>query len=66
MDDKEKQIASQIKTINEMIYAICEELNNYKDIDDYEIELSEESYKTCIDNKYTKHYKLLVTCKRNL
>lgn len=65
-ENYEKYIITQIETINDMLSAVCDELNNYNEIDEYEIELNETSYKTCIDEREQKHYKILVTCKRSL
>ena len=65
-ENYEKYIITQIETINDMLSAICDELNNYNEIDEYEIELDETSYKTCSDERKQKHYKILVTCKRSL
>lgn len=62
----EETITAQIETVNEMLYVICKELNELKTIDDYEIELDEVGYKTCVDKKPKREYKIFVTCKRNL
>jgi len=62
----EEQISAQIDTINDMLHVVCKELNEYKDIDDYEIELQETEYKNCIDAKVNKEYEIIVTCKRSL
>ena len=48
MNDKEKELIAKIDKINEMLNVVCIELNNYNEIDDYEIELNEEVIKTCL------------------
>lgn len=62
----EENIIVQIETVNEMLYIICKELNELETIDDYEIELNETKYRTCIDKKAVRNYKIIVTCKRSL
>jgi len=66
MNEKEKQITAQIETVNDMLEVICDELNNLENIDNYEIELSSQCYKTMQNKRPYNKYKLLVTVKRNL
>lgn len=66
MNEKEKTIASQIDVINDMLNVICEGLNNYDEIDDYEIELNEGVITTCLSKKPERKYRIIVTCKRSL
>ena len=66
MNETEENIIAQIDVINDMLNVICKELNEYKNIDDYEIELNEIEYQYCADKRPQKHYKILVTCKRSL
>lgn len=60
------EIIEKIDSINDMLNIICEELNNYDEIDDYEIELDEISYSNCLDKKKKKAYKIAVTVKRDI
>lgn len=66
MNDKEKELIAKIDKINEMLNVVCIELNNYNEIDDYEIELNEEVIKTCLNEKPERKYKILVIFKHNL
>lgn len=66
MNEKEKQITAQIEKINDMLEVICDELNNLESIDDYEIELDSQCYRTMQNKKSYNKYKIIVTCKRNL
>ena len=66
MNDKEKELIAKIDKINEILNTICIELNNYNEIDDYEIELNEEVIKTCLNEKPERKYKILVIFKNNL
>ena len=66
MNDKEKELIAKIDKINEMLNVICIELNNYNEIDDYEIELNEGSITTCLNEKPQRKYRIIVTCKSSL
>lgn len=63
---KEETIIAQIETVNDMLYVICKELNELETIYDYEIELNETEYETCINKKVERNYEIIVTCKKNL
>lgn len=60
MNEKEKQIIAQIETVNDMLEVILES------IDDYEIELDSQCYRTLQNKRPYNKYKILVTVKRNL
>ena len=62
----EDTIKAQIDTINDMLNIVCEELNELETIDDYEIELNETNYTSCMDKKQQKNYKIIVTVMHNL
>lgn len=66
MNDKEKELIAKIDKINEMLNAVCIELNNYDKIDDYEIELDEEVITTCLNEKPERKYRIIVTLKNSL
>lgn len=66
MKVNEEDIKAQIDTVNEMLYIICKELNELETIDDYEIELDSQCYKTMQNKRPYNKYKILVTCKRIL
>lgn len=57
----ERQIIKAIDDINDALTAICEELNNRDEIDDYEIELNQTIEQWCVDKKPRKNYQLLVS-----
>ena len=64
--NKEDNIIAQIETVNDMLNVICKELNELETIDDYEIELNETNYTSCMDKKQQKNYKIMVTIMHNL
>lgn len=66
MKEKENNIIAQIETVNDMLEVICDELNNLESIDDYEIELDSQCYRTMQNKRPYNKYKILVTAKRNL
>ena len=66
MKEKENNIVAQIETVNDMLEVICDELNNLESIDDYEIELDSQCYRTIQNKRPYNKYKILVTTKRNL
>lgn len=66
MNDKEKALIAKIDKINEMLNVVCIELNNYNEIDDYEIELNEGIITTCLNEKPQRKYRIIVTCKTSL
>ena len=66
MKEKENNIVAQIENVNDMLEVICDELNNLESIDDYEIELDSQCYRTIQNKRAYNKYKILVTAKRNL
>lgn len=66
MKEKEEQITAQIETVNGMLEVICDELNNLESIDDYEIELDSQCYRTMQNKRPYNKYKILVTVKKSL
>lgn len=66
MNDKEKELIAKIDKINEMLNVVCIELNNYNEIDDYEIELNEGVITTCLNEKPERKYRIVVICKSSL
>ena len=62
----EDTIKAQIDTINDMLNVVCDELNECKEINDYEIELNEEIITTCLSEKPERKYRIIVTVKHDL
>lgn len=62
----EDKIKAQIEMINYLLDIVCDELNNCKEIDDYEIELNEGVITTCLDERPERKYRVITTIKSNL
>lgn len=62
----EDTIKAQIDTINDMLNVVCDELNECKEINDYEIELNEGVITTCLSEKPERKYRIIVTVKHDL
>lgn len=62
----EDTIKAQIDTINDMLNVVCDELNECKEINDYEIELNEAVITTCLSENPERKYRIIVTVKHDL
>lgn len=63
---KREIIEKQIEVVNDLLKILCDELNEYSDIDDYEIALVEEEYTNVIDKRPQRDYRLNVSAIKNI